>query len=165
MHKRDFLRLSALGTSLALGASLIGTRIAMAANAEGWPAQSFAASSVDQVLQDLFQMRTLTESDRVHVLVAKEVDDALSVPVSVSVNHPMTDDDYIARIYVLVDHNPTPLASIFHCSPANGKAACYQRVKVLHDSPLRVIAQSNRGDIFAAKPEWVHVVKGKGAAE
>ncbi|WP_308389720.1 thiosulfate oxidation carrier protein SoxY [Acidithiobacillus sp. AMEEHan] len=164
MHKRDFLRLSAMGSGLALGASLIGTRIALAANAQGWPAQSFAASSVEQVLQDLFQMRTVPESDRVHVRSAKEVDDALSVPVSVSVDHPMTDDDYIARIYVLVDHNPTPLASIFHCSPANGKAACYQRIKVLHDSPLRVIAQSNRGDIFAAKPEWVHV-KRTGAAE
>lgn len=157
MHKREFLRLTAMGASLALGASIIGTRVALAANAQGWPASSFAATSVDQVLQDLFQMRDLTESERVHVQVPAEVDDALTVPVSVSVDHPMNDDDYIAQIYVLVDHNPTPLASIFHCGPANGKAACYQRVKVLHDSAVRVIAQSNRGDIFAAKAQMVHI--------
>ncbi|MEY2342778.1 thiosulfate oxidation carrier protein SoxY [Acidithiobacillus sp. IBUN Pt1247-S3] len=157
MHKREFLRLTAMGSSLALGASLIGTRIALAANAQGWPAESFAATSVDRVLQELFQMRDLTISERVHVQIPAEVDDALTVPVSVSVDHPMRDDDYIARIYLLVDHNPTPLASIFHCSPANGKAACYQRIKILHDSQVRVIAQSNRGDILAAKPHGVRI--------
>ncbi len=164
MHKRDFLRLSAMGSSLALGASIIGTRIALAANALDWPAQPFAATSVDQVLQDLFQMRELPESDRVHVRVPTEVDDALTVPISVLVDHPMTDDDYIARIVVLVDRNPTPLVSIFHCSPANGRAACYQRIKVLQDSSVRVIAQSNRGDIFAAKAESVRLLK-KGEAK
>ncbi len=70
------------------------------------PRSPLLPAASNQVLQDLFQMRTVPESDRVHVRSAKEVDDALSVPVSVSVDHPMTDDDYIARIYVLVVTTP-----------------------------------------------------------
>ncbi len=42
--------------------------------------------------------------------------DAAVVPVSIRALLPQTDDRYIRRITLLVDHNPAPLAAVFHLS-------------------------------------------------
>lgn len=157
MQRREFLRLSAMASSLAVGATLVGTRIAQAAQLDTWPAAAFAAESLEAALQATVAKDQLPPSPKLRLRVPTTVEDPLSVPVSVAVDHPMHSDDYIEALYVFVDHNPTPLAAIFHCSPANGRAACYLRVKVFQDSAVRVVARSNRGQLFASAPAPVRV--------
>ncbi len=151
MDRRVFLRWSAMGASLvSLGASAIGSPIALAADAKGWPASAFAATNVNELLHELFHLRSVPESSTVRLQITGPMDEQRIVPVSVAVDHPMREDDHIVRIYMIVDSNPQPLASIFHCGPKNGRAACYQRVQVHQDGPIRAIAESNRGDLFAS---------------
>ena len=157
MQRREFLRLSAMASSLALGASLVGTRIAQAAQLNAWPAQAFAAESLDAALEATVAREQLPPSPKVRLQVPNTIEDPLSVPVSVAVESPMSTEDYIEALYLFVDHNPTPLAAIYHCSPGNGRAACYLRVKVYKDSPVRVVARSNRGQLLASAPANVRV--------
>jgi len=46
-----------------------------------------------------------------------------SVPISISVDSPMTDDDYVESVVVYADGNPLPQVVTFNFSPANGEAS------------------------------------------
>ncbi|MFK7966061.1 MAG: quinoprotein dehydrogenase-associated SoxYZ-like carrier [Burkholderiaceae bacterium] len=76
--------------------------------------------------------------------------DAAVVPVSIRALLPQTNDRYIRRITLLVDHNPAPLAAVFHLSQRNGVADLATRVRVGEFSFVRAIAEFNDGELVAA---------------
>jgi len=78
-------------------------------------------------------------------------DDPAAVPVSIRALIPQTDEHYIQRISLLVDHNPAPLAAVFHLTPASGVADLKTRVRVGEFSWIRVVAETSDGKSYMAK--------------
>lgn len=78
-------------------------------------------------------------------------DDPAAVPVAIKALIPQTEELHIKRITVLVDHNPAPLAAVFHLTPASGVADLKTRVRVGEFSWIRAVAETSDGKHYLAK--------------
>jgi sulfur-oxidizing protein SoxY len=70
------------------------------------------------------------------------------VPFAFSIDHPMTEKQYIKSVAVFVDGNPVPLTAIFHLTPDSGKAEISTRIRLESDSPVHVVAEANDGRFY-----------------
>lgn len=70
------------------------------------------------------------------------------VPVEVTINYPMTADNYIANITVLTTKNKANKALSFDLTPANGMAYLYVNVKMGQTQDVVILAKTNKGKIF-----------------
>lgn len=102
--------------------------------------------------QAYFGDRPIMQSDDVVVLEAPDrAEDAAIVPISITSKFAQSEDHYIKTIYVFIDKNPGPLTGTFHFTPASGRADLAFRVRVNTYSPIRVIAETNSGDLHMSR--------------
>ncbi len=98
-----------------------------------------------------FNDREIGEATGVIELTAPIVPiDPAIVPVSIKALIPQTADRFIQKITLLVDHNPSPLAAVFHLSERNGVADLATRVRVGEFSHVRAVAEMNDGSLLVA---------------
>lgn len=105
------------------------------------------------------QLRTALFSDRpVHeggdvIAISAPVlaDDPASVPVRISTVLDGFDGRHITSITVMVDHNPAPLAAVFHLGPRIGSGDINTRVRVNEFSYIRAVAETSDGELHVAK--------------
>lgn len=76
--------------------------------------------------------------------------DPAMVPVTIKAQFPQTEDRYIKKISLLIDHNPAPLAAVFHLTPRSGEAHLKTRVRVNEFSAVRAVAELNTGEHYVA---------------
>jgi sulfur-oxidizing protein SoxY len=72
------------------------------------------------------------------------VENGNAVPLTVSVESPMTEADHVASIHIFNQKNPQPYVAAFHLGPRAGRAAVSTRIR-LADSQ-RVVAIALLGD-------------------
>lgn len=72
------------------------------------------------------------------------------VPVEVTINHPMTADNYISNITILATKNKANKAISFDLTPANGMAYIYANVKLGQTQDVIILAKTNQGKIYKA---------------
>ena len=72
------------------------------------------------------------------------VENGNTVPLTVSVESPMTEADHVASIHIFNQKNPQPYVAAFHLGPRAGEAAVSTRIR-LADSQ-RVVAIAQLGD-------------------
>lgn len=84
----------------------------------------------------------------IKISAPQRAESGAQVPFSFSLDHPMTPDDYVKSVYVLVDVNPVPLVGIFHFTPLSGKAEISTRIRLETDSYIHVIAETSKGRHF-----------------
>ncbi len=70
------------------------------------------------------------------------------MPVAVTALQDQTAERYIKTIHLLVDQNPSPLAGVFHLTPASGRASIATRVRVNEYTNIRAIAETNDGQLW-----------------
>lgn len=71
-----------------------------------------------------------------------------SVPVSVSVQSPMTDDDYVVSVMILAEDNPNPKVATFNFSPASGEARVSTRMRLAATQNVVAVAKMSDGRFF-----------------
>jgi sulfur-oxidizing protein SoxY len=72
------------------------------------------------------------------------------VPLSVAVDSPMTDADYIKTIHILSTSNPVARVASFHLSPINGVAKVQSRMRLAKTQDVVVLAQQSNGVVLVA---------------
>lgn len=72
------------------------------------------------------------------------------VPVEVTINHPMTVDNYISNITILATKNKANKAVSFDLTPANGMAYLYINMKLGQTQDVIILAKTNQGKIYKA---------------
>ena len=72
------------------------------------------------------------------------------VPLTISVDSPMTDDDHVKAIHVLSTANPLAKIATFHLSPANGLAKIQSRIRLAKTQDVVVLAQMSTGALAIA---------------
>ena len=77
------------------------------------------------------------------------------VPLTVRVESPMTDADYVKAIHVFTDKNPQPEVFSFYLSPRAGRAFLGTRVRLADTENVVAIAQMSDGSFWS---ESVHVI-------
>jgi sulfur-oxidizing protein SoxY len=75
-------------------------------------------------------------------------EDAAIVPISIKVRAPQSANQYVSKLYLLIDNNPSPIAGIFTFTPNSGRADIETRVRVDEYTHVRAIAEMNDGKLY-----------------
>lgn len=71
-----------------------------------------------------------------------------TVPISVSVDSPMTDDNYVSEVMILATGNPLPGVATFKFSPMSGTATASTRIRLAKTQDLVALAKLSDGSVF-----------------
>jgi sulfur-oxidizing protein SoxY len=74
-----------------------------------------------------------------------------TVPFSLSVDSPMTEQDYVKAVHLFSTGNPQPAVATFHFSPASGKAAVSSRMRLAKTQDIVGVAELSDGKFMIAK--------------
>jgi|SRR5579862_3292876 len=85
-----------------------------------------------------------------------------TVPVTVTVDSPMTATDYVEAIHVVAEKNPKPLLATFQLTPASGRAEVQLRVRLSSTQTVTAIAQMSDGSLWKASHEVKVTIGGCG---
>ena len=70
-----------------------------------------------------------------------------SVAITVSMESPMTQDDYVESVMILADDNPNAEVAIFHFSPFSGEARVSTRMRLARTQNVIAIAKLSDGSL------------------
>lgn len=111
-------------------------------------------ADLDQARRELFGTRSISEG-RVTLKLPPIAENGYSVPLSVEVDSPMTEQDYVKRIAILSPRNPLPLISQFYFSPSAGRAKVDARIRMSGTQSIQAIAEMNDGSLWSGSRETV----------
>lgn len=117
-----------------------------------WMPLHARAEAVDKweiLKESFFAGKTIEKApDLIRLEAPKRAESGAQVPLSFSIEQPLTASRYFKNVYVLVGVNPVPLTGIFHFVPASGKAEISTRIRLEQDSYIHVVAEDNHGKLY-----------------
>ena len=114
------------------------------------PIRAFAAESAAMEAAKGLGLDGAKASDMITLDMPEIAENGNTVPLSVSVKSPMSADDYVKRIVVLADGNPSPGVAIFNFSPASGVASAGTRMRMAKTQDIYAIAETSKGEMYMA---------------
>lgn len=91
------------------------------------------------------------ESGKIKLDVPEIAENGLVVPVTVDVESPMTEQDYVKAVHVFADGNPLPGIVSYRFTPACGKASASTRMRLAQTQNVVCIAEMSNGNLHMAK--------------
>jgi sulfur-oxidizing protein SoxY len=88
---------------------------------------------------------------RVHVKLPKITDRGPFTRVAVSVDSPMSDDDYVKALHIVSERNTVPQVASFYFTPMNGKAEVTTRIRLRKTQIIVAVAQMSDGTAYVGK--------------
>ena len=131
---------------LALGAALAGCVLARPASAQ---TDELAAAI------SAFTGGAALRPGRVKMEVAKLVDNGNVVPLSVTVDSPMTAADHVTAIAVFNEKNPQRDVARFKLGPRSGKASVSTRIRLSDTQRVTAIAQLSDGTFWSGTTDVI----------
>ena len=98
--------------------------------------------------------KTIRE-ERVTLDLPPLIENGSTVPLTVSVDSPMTEADYVKAIHVFNEKNPQPHVFDARLSPRNGKAVIATRIKLGDSQKIVAIAETSKGEFFSASADVI----------
>lgn len=92
---------------------------------------------------------------RVSLDVPPLVENGNAVPLTVSVDSPMTDVDHIKAIHVFNEKNPQPHVFDARLGPRNGKAIVSTRIKLGDSQRIVAIAETSKGEFLSGSADVI----------
>ncbi len=113
---------------------------------------AFAADEADvQKLISDFTGGATPEMGKITMSAPEIAENGNTVPVGVSVDSPMTADDYIESVMLLAPGNPRANVATFRFSSMSGKATASTRMRLAKTQELVAVAKTNKGAFFMQK--------------
>ena len=142
MERRNFLK--NMGTAMALSTVI--------------PAVSFAGTapkdankmSYKTALDAITNGKAPKESYKVKLKTHEIAENGAVVPVTVNVESPMTDSDYVKSIHILSSKNGNSRTVDVNLTPANGKAMFSTRIKLNGTQNVVALVEMSNGDFLIA---------------
>ena len=103
-------------------------------------------------MRELFGERSITPG-RIKLEVPRLAENGNIVPVTVIVDSPMTEQDYVKSIHLFAPNNPQPRILDASLSPRNGRARVSTRVRVAISQHLHAIAVMSDDSLWSAAVE------------
>jgi sulfur-oxidizing protein SoxY len=92
---------------------------------------------------------------RVKLDVPPLIENGNTVPLTVSVESPMSDADYVKAIHVFNEKNPQPHVFSATLAPRNGKARVGTRIKLADTQKIVAIAETSGGEFWSASADVI----------
>lgn len=83
------------------------------------------------------------------------VENGNTVPLSVSVESPMTPEDHVRRIGVFNEKNPQPNVVTVHLRPGAGRAQVSTRIRLADTQRITAIAEMSDGTYWSASADAI----------
>jgi sulfur-oxidizing protein SoxY len=147
--KLDTSRRRAL-QALAAGACAVIVRPAVAESKELAP-----------VLREVFGGREIREG-RITLDLPRLADSGNVVPVTVSVDSPMTPQDYVKSIHLFAGKNPQPRVLDAQLGPHNGVARVSSRIRIATSQQITAVAVMSDDSVWSAAVDVVVTITGCG---
>jgi sulfur-oxidizing protein SoxY len=136
LTRRAALAIGASGAAL----SIVGfSRSALAA----------AKEAAEQIAK--FTAGKTAEQSKVTIELPEIAENGNTVPLSVTVDSPMTADNYVSEIMVVSEGNPNPGVATFHLTPMSGKAQVATRIRLAATQNIVVVAKTSSGQFFTGQ--------------
>ena len=105
----------------------------------------------DRIRASVFQDRPISEQSAsiLELEAPLRAEDAATVPIAIHTKQP-GDGIRIQRVYLVIDHNPSPVGAIFSFFPDSGRADIETRVRIEDYTMVRAIAELSDGRLFMA---------------
>jgi len=100
-------------------------------------------------LRETFGDRPINRG-RVKLEMPRLAENGSVVPVSVSVDSPMTPRDYVKNIYIFASDNHLPRVLEVQLGPYNGRGVFSSRVRVARSQPITAVAVMNDDTVWSA---------------
>jgi sulfur-oxidizing protein SoxY len=125
---------------------------------------AFAESNgFEQVIKQFTGGRTAVEA-RVQVDLPKIAENGGAVPITITVDSPMTEESHVSDVLLVADGNPRPGLATFHFSPASGVAEVSTRIRLAKTENVIAVAKMSDGSVYMAKREVTVTVGGCGGS-
>ncbi|HZN97597.1 MAG TPA: thiosulfate oxidation carrier protein SoxY, partial [Gemmatimonadales bacterium] len=116
---------------------------------------------VARILKGLFGDRPIRQG---HVALDMPLvaEDGRVVPVMIESDLPMSSNQYVKSVHLIVDHNPDPHLAAFHLSPALGSVSLSTRIKMKRTTWVRAILETSGGEVWAGYAKVLVTLNGCG---
>lgn len=134
---------------LALGAALAGAAIVHPASAQSDELAAAVAA---------FSGGAAVQPGRVRIDIAQLIDNGNVVPVSVSVDSPMTAADHVTAIAIFNEKNPQRDVAKFTLGPRSGQATVSTRIRLATSQKLVAVARLSDGSYWSDSADVIVVL-------
>lgn len=148
LTRRSMLALSA-GATIGLAAGLR-------------PQTVWATPEETQAAMDKLTGGKKPESGTITLNAPEIAENGNTVPISVSVDSPMTEDDYVESVTVFAEGNPAPGVITFHFTPMSGEASATTRMRLAKTQSVIAVAKTSKGSFFMDKKDVKVTIGGCG---
>jgi sulfur-oxidizing protein SoxY len=143
------MRLSKLFGSIGLIGSLC---LAGFAYAQADKDEIYIGAASDKIWPALkesyFPGKTITDSPVIKLEAPRRAENGAQVPVTLTIDNKLSDENAIRKAYLFVDANPIPMVAIYNFTPLSGKAQISTRIRMETDSYVRVIGEAPDGKLY-----------------
>lgn len=130
--------------------------------AVGFASQAHATPEATAEKVSALGANTMAGSDKVMIDLPEIAENGRTVPITVTVNSPMTAADHVKQIHVFAEGNPSPEVITFNLGPQNGKAEVGTRMRLGGTQNVVVAAVMNDGSVHTNKKEVKVTIGGCG---
>lgn len=124
---------------------------AAAAVAFGLPVvPAYAKNDADEVISKFTGGKKPVDG-KVKLDLPEIAENGNTVPMTVSVESPMTEQSYVTDVLIVTDENPRAGVATFHFSPASGVAEANTRIRLAATQNVIAVAKMNDGSFFTGK--------------
>jgi len=102
-----------------------------------------------------FSGGTAITPGRVTMDIPPLVENGNSVPLTITVDSPMTETDFVKTIAVFNERNPQPNIGTFHLNARSGRAFVSTRIRLGDSQTITAIAQMSDGSLWSGTAELV----------
>ena len=147
LSRRDALALGASGAALTV---------------TGWSTRASAAvkEAAEQIAK--FTGGKAAEKGKITIDLPEIAENGNTVPLSITVDSPMTANSYVSDVLVVADGNPRAGLATFHFTPMSGRAEAATRIRLAATQNIIVVAKTSDGKIFTDQKQVKVTIGGCG---
>lgn len=102
------------------------------------------------------------EEGRITLDLPEIAENGNTVPLTVEVESPMTEDDYVKTVHLFADGNPVPTVAEMNFTPRSGEAIASTRIRLAQTQKIHAVAEMSDGSFFTAAQEVKVTIGGCG---
>ncbi|OIQ82450.1 sulfur oxidation protein SoxY [mine drainage metagenome] len=100
------------------------------------------------VKESFFAGKTIEPAPFIKLEGPRRAESGAQVPITLTIEKPLTDADAIKNVYLIVDANPIKLAATYHFTPLGGKIQISTRIRMEMDSFVRAVGETADGRLY-----------------
>ena len=127
-----------------------GAAVLLVAGPATIPAFAAAEATADEAVK-AFTGGAEAKAGKVSLSTPEIAENGNTVPVSFSVESPMTSDNYVQEVLVLADGNPRPGVATFKFSDMSGEASASTRIRLAKTQNVIAVAKMSDGSFYMDK--------------